>query len=66
MEEAGVKALEYDDKIYQAARAVSHATDATPALIRIMERNYNATLGEWNNYTRSTAQARTEAFSERV
>lgn len=57
MEEAGVKALEYDDKIYQAAGLSPMPLTQSPALIRLMERNYRATLGEWNNYTRSTAQA---------
>lgn len=62
MEEAGVKALEYDDKIYQAAGLSPMPLTQSPALIRIMERNYNATLGEWNNYTRSTAQAAQRLF----
>lgn len=56
MEEAGVKALEYDDKIYRAAGLSPMPLTQSPALIRLMERNYLATLGEWNNYTRSTAQ----------
>lgn len=56
MEESGVKALEYDDKIYQAAGLSPMPLTQSPALIRLMERNYNATLGEWRNYTRSTAQ----------
>ena len=54
MEEAGVKALEYDDKIYQAAGLSPMPLTQSPALIRLMERNYNATLGEWRNMTRST------------
>ncbi len=62
MEEAGVKALEYDDKIYRAAGLSTMPLTQSPALIRIMERNYNATLGEWNNYTRSTAQAAQRLF----
>ena len=56
MEEAGVKALEYDHKIYEAAGLSPLPLTQSPALIRLMERNYNATLGEWRNYTRSTAQ----------
>ena len=62
MEEAGVKALEYDDKIYQAAGLSPMPLTQSPALIRLMERNYRATLGEWNNYTRSTAQAAQRFF----
>ena len=62
MEEAGVKALEYDDKIYQAAGLSPMPLTQSPALIRLMERNYRATLGEWNNYTRSTAQTAQRLF----
>lgn len=62
MEEAGVKALEYDDKIYRAAGLSPMPLTQSPALIRLMERNYRATLGEWNNYTRSTAQAAQRLF----
>ena len=56
------QALEYDDKIYQAAGLSPMPLTQSPALIRLMERNYNATLGEWNNYTRSTAQAAQRIF----
>lgn len=62
MEEAGVKALEYDDKIYRAAGLSPMPLTQSPALIRLMERSYNATLGEWRNYTRSTAQAAQRLF----
>lgn len=62
MEEAGVKALEYDDKIYQAAGLSPVPLTQSPALIRLMERNYNATLGEWRNMTRGTAEAAQRLF----
>lgn len=62
MEEAGVKALEYDDKIYRAAGVSPMPLTQSPALIRLMERNYNATLGEWRNMTRSTAEAAQNLF----
>lgn len=62
MEEAGVKSLEYDDKIYQAAGLSPMPLTQSPALIRLMERNYNATLGEWRNMTRSTAEAAQKLF----
>lgn len=62
MEEAGVKALEYDDKIYQAAGLSPKPLTQSPALIWLMERNYNATLGEWRNMTRSTAEAAQRLF----
>lgn len=62
MEEAGVKSLEYDDKIYQAAGLSPMPLTQSPALIRLMERNYNATLGEWRNMTRGTAEAAQRLF----
>lgn len=62
MEEAGVKALEYDDKIYRAAGLSPMPLTQSPALIRLMERNYSATLGEWRNYTQSAAQAAQRLF----
>lgn len=62
MEEAGVKALEYDDKIYRAAGLSPMPLTQSLALIRLMERSYNATLGEWRNMTRTTAQAAQRRF----
>ena len=60
MEEAGVKALEYDHKIY-AGLSPTPLTQS-PQLIRLMERNMNATMGEWENYTRTTAESAQRLF----
>lgn len=57
MEDAGVKALEYDDKIYQTAGLSPLPLEQSPYLIRLMQRNYDATMGEWENLTRTTANA---------
>ena len=62
MEDAGIKALEYDHKIYEAAGLSPMPLTQSPALIRLMERNYRATLGEWKNYTRTTAQSAQRLF----
>lgn len=62
MEEAGIKALEYDHKIYEAAGLSPMPLAQSPALIRLMERNYRATLGELSNYTRTTAEAAQRLF----
>lgn len=62
MEDAGIKALGYDHKIYEAASLSPMPLTQSPALIRLMERNYQATLGEWNNYTKTTAQAAQRLF----
>ncbi len=56
MEEAGVKALEADDLIYSAAGLSTVPLWESPALVRLMERNMNASLGEWRKYTRTTAE----------
>lgn len=56
MEEAGVKALEADDLIYSAAGLSTVPLWESPALVRLMERNMNASLGEWRNYTRTTTE----------
>lgn len=62
MEEAGVKALEYDHKIYEAAGLSPTPITQSPQLIRLMERNMTATMGEWENYTRTTAEAAQRLF----
>lgn len=62
MEEAGIKALEYDHKIYEAAGLSPMPMTQSPALIRLMERNYRATLGEWRNYTKTTAESAQRLF----
>lgn len=62
MEEAGVKALEYDHKIYEAAGLSPIPLTQSPQLIRLMERNMTATMGEWENYTRTTAEAAQRLF----
>lgn len=62
MEEAGIKAVEADDKIYEAAGLSPLPLMESPELIRLMQRNYEATLGEWRNYTRTTADAAQRLF----
>lgn len=55
MEDSGVKALEYDDKIYRDVGLSPVPLTQSPQLVRIMQRNYDATMGEWNNFTRTMA-----------
>lgn len=62
MEEAGVKAIEYDDKIYKSVGLSPKPLEQSPNLIRIMQRNYLATMGEWNNFTRTIAEASQQTF----
>ena len=62
MEAAGVENLIYDDAIYTAAGLPPTPLKQSPALIRIVQRNYKATLGEWKNYTQTTAKAAQQLF----
>lgn len=56
MEEAGVKAIEYDNSVYESVGLSPKPLEQSPNLIRIMQRNYLATMGEWNNFTRTIAE----------
>ena len=62
MEDAGVKALDYDDTIYRDAGLSPTALTQSPELIRLMQRNYEATMGEWTNFTRTTADQAQRLF----
>lgn len=66
MEDAGVKALDYDDKIYQSVGLSPTPLTQSPELIRLMQRNYEATLGEWANFTRTTAEQAQRLFLSEV
>lgn len=55
MQEAGIKALQYDDKIYQEAGLIPIPLKQSPVLVRQMQRVYEATNGEISNFTRTTA-----------
>lgn len=60
--DAGIKALEYDDNIYREAGLSPTPLTQSPHLMRLMQRNYEATLGEWKNFTRTTAKASQQTF----
>ena len=62
MEDAGVKTLEYDHSVYEAAGLHPAPLEMSPHLIRIMQRNLEETLGEWENFTRTTADAAQQSF----
>ena len=61
-EDAGVKNLEWDDKIYRAAGLSPVPLWESPYMIRLMQRTYDATMGEWKNFTRTTAQVAQSDF----
>lgn len=62
MEDAGVKTLEYDHSVYEAAGLHPAPLEMSPHLIRIMQRNFEETLGEWENFTATTADAAQQSF----
>lgn len=62
MEEAGVKALEYDADVYRSAGLDPKPFTQSPELIRIAQRNYEATMGELRNFTRTMAQQSQQLF----
>lgn len=62
MEDAGVTALEYDDKIYREAGLDPAPLTQSPHLIQVMQRDYEATFGEWENFTRTTAASSQQTF----
>lgn len=66
MEDAGVKALEYDDRIYQQAGLSPVPLLQSPHLVRIMQRNYEATIYEWENFTRTMAENAQRTFIAEV
>lgn len=51
MEDAGVRALEYDDAIYRSAGLDPVPLTQSPYLISLMQDTYTQTLGEWKNFT---------------
>lgn len=57
MEDAGVKAMEYDDSIYRAAGLSPTPLEQSPHLIRLMQSTYEATAGDWKNFTGTFADA---------
>ena len=62
MEDAGITAVTWDDKIYQAAGLSPVPLLQSPALVRLLQRNYEATAGEWRNFTRTTASEAQRLF----
>lgn len=61
-EDAGVKTLEYDDKIYRDAGLSPVPLWESLYMVRLMQRSYEATLGEWNNFTRTIAETSQTLF----
>jgi hypothetical protein len=62
MEDAGVRAIEYDNAVYKAAGLSAEPLAQSPYLTRLLQRAYEATMGEWVNFTRTTADACQQHF----
>lgn len=62
MIDAGVKTLSYDDAVYEKAGLTPTPLRQSPDMMRTIQRNYEATMGEWKNFTRTTAEASQQAF----
>ena len=62
MEDAGVEALKYDDAIYKAAGLSPTPLEQSPHLIRLMQSTYEATMGDWTNFTGTFATAAQQSF----
>lgn len=61
-EEAGVKALDYDDKIYRDVGLSPTPLTQSPELVRLMQRNYELTINTWKNFTDTFALASQQLF----
>lgn len=61
-EDAGIHAIDTDNSVYRAAGLEVLPINQHPALIEILERGYAATLGEFENFTRTTADAAQTQF----
>ena len=51
MKEAGIKALEWDDAVYKKAGLEPKPLGESPYLQRLLQRNYEKTKGEMQNFT---------------
>lgn len=64
MEDAGVKALAHDDALYEAAGLSPFPLWESPYMVRLMQRNYEKTMGTWRNFTGTMAEAAQRSFIE--
>lgn len=62
MQDAGVRALAYEDAIYRAVGLSPTPLAQSPYMVRLMQRNYEATAGTWKNFTRTIAESSQQAF----
>lgn len=61
-EDAGVETVKYDNEVYKSAGIAPIALEESPHLIRLMQRNFEKTLGEWENFTGTFADKAQQLF----
>lgn len=61
-EEAGIRSDKYDAQIYEAAELSVKPLAQSPHLVRLMQRAYEKTMGEWVNFTGTMATSTQAAF----
>lgn len=61
-EDAGVKSSGYEDEIYEAAGLSPTPLLESPHHVRLLQRNYEKTMGEFENFTGSLAREAQQAF----
>ena len=61
-EDAGVRALEWDDAVYTSAGLSPTPLKKSPYMIRLMQRNYEKTVGTWKNFIGTIANAAQQLF----
>ena len=62
MIDAGVRAIEYDNAIYEASGLSPLPLMQSPYLMRLMERNYRKTVNTWKNFTGTFAEESQRLF----
>ena len=66
MEDAGVRAIAYDNAIYEAVGLPAVDVTKSPYMTRLLQRNYEATAGEFHNFTRTMAEAAQQTYVKAV
>lgn len=64
MEDACITNMQYEDELYYAAGIIPGDFTQSPYMMRLMQRTYEATLDEWKNFTRTTAESAQRSFIE--
>lgn len=65
-EDAGIRTIQYDAQVYQTVGISTQPLEQSPALIRLLERGYEATMGEWRNFTQTYVEAAQQAYIRAV